>query len=86
MEEEFPYTFEAVIPYPKNYAEMVMTTMEVDQEVKPHVCRRKYSVSEDEKNFIVFFEAKSAHSLRTSVQTFYDMTILATRTANAFDC
>ena len=31
MTEEFGYKFETRIPYPKEYAEMVRTTMEVDK-------------------------------------------------------
>jgi hypothetical protein len=68
--------------------EMLMRTLQVDEEVRPDRVQRVFYVeSSGEGNGGVFackLSAGSLRDLRTSVQSFYDMLILSTRTVATF--
>ena len=80
--EEWKYKCEVRIEYPRDFAQMVKNTMEVDKELRPQLVRRTYSV--EENHLVALFEAKACRDLRTSMTSFFDMVLLATRTVNTF--
>jgi hypothetical protein len=85
---DWGFAYDIAVTYPNDYAEMVMKTLQVDKEIRPHLVRRKFDVRESEmgecKELHVLFEAHNAQDLRTSVRSFFDFLILSTRTVRAF--
>ena len=63
-------------------AEMVMRTLQVDGEVRPERVRREFRIEGSE--FVCHMQAENLRDLRTSVQSFFDMSILTVRTVAAF--
>ncbi|EFA77213.1 hypothetical protein PPL_12422 [Heterostelium album PN500] len=63
------------------YATFIMNSLEVDKEINLNTFR-EYKV-EDTK-FKILYASNSADDLRRSLNSFYDMLIMVTRTLNSF--
>ncbi|GAM20400.1 hypothetical protein SAMD00019534_035750 [Acytostelium subglobosum LB1] len=78
------YKYEAEFDYKTTqYATFVMNALEVDKEINLNTYR-KYSV-EDSK-FRILYASNNPDDLRRSLNSFYDMLLMATRTLNSFPC
>ncbi len=76
--------FEVSVPFVRaELAEMVLRTLEVDVELREDVVSRSYR--RDDNCFVAVFSGRSAKMVRTCVTSFYDMLLLAVRTAERFD-
>jgi len=62
--------------------QMVYNTLVVDTELKQDLVQRSYAVQGN--RFVATFSSDSAKMLRTSVSSFYDMLLLATKAIEMF--
>ncbi len=77
--------FEVRVPFCRaELAEMVHKTLAVDTELREDVVSRSYRV-EGGGEFVAVFRGRSAKMVRTCVTSFFDMLLLAVRTAERFD-
>jgi len=71
------------VPFPsENHAEIVYNSLRIDKEPKRSHVEKKLSVTG--RNLHVHFEGKDAKSLRTSVNNFFELLLLSTRTIEIF--
>jgi len=66
----------------EHWARIVMNTLEVDKELRPSLVQRSMTV--ENSNLKVSMSSSELRMLRTSISSFFDMILLATRTINQF--
>ncbi|KYR01848.1 hypothetical protein DLAC_01865 [Tieghemostelium lacteum] len=81
-DQNLKYRYTVEIDYKtEEYSTFIKNTLEVDKEINLNIYR-EYSVKDSK--FIVLYASNSADDLRRTVNGFYDMLIMATRTLNSF--
>ncbi|CAM9229682.1 unnamed protein product [Sphacelaria rigidula] len=80
----FPYHCQVVVAYPsEKLATIACSTLNVDEEIQPE--RIKRSIRVEGSSLLASFEASEARVLRVVLSSFYDMSLVISRTFLEFD-